>query len=77
MFSLPTETLVGMTTVDIEVETDEENDSDQEGDEREEDELLEQTRFLEVDGELVLLLRQFVSITFEKGATNVFHVAIA
>ena len=54
-----------MPIVNIEVEADKEDHSDQEADEGEEDELLEQARLLEVNSELVLFFRQFVSVTFQ------------
>ena len=63
-----------MAVVDVEVETDEEDDGDEEGNEGEEDELLEEARLLEVNSELVLLLRQFVSVALEQGVSNVFHI---
>ena len=57
--------IIRMTIVNIEVETDEEDHGDQERDKGEENELLEKARFFQIDSELILFFGQFVTVTFQ------------
>jgi len=51
--------------MDVEVQAEEEDDRNEEGYKGQEDQLSQQTRFLELNCELVLLLREGVALTLE------------
>ena len=59
--------------MDVEVQADEEDASDQERHKSEEDQLLEKTRLLRLDCELVLFLGELVAATLEEQTTDFLH----
>ena len=60
--------------MDVKVQTEEEDDGDEERDESKEDELLEEAGLLQLNSKLVLLLRQLVVLSLQKGVANIIHV---